>query len=532
MDGHTDNKTEDVKNDIPDTGINNDGKEITEETNKAALENKKSEENPLAEVDLAHYLDIIDDFPLFVEEWGRVSKVFAGRLESLESKLSQIITNFKAMADFVNELSNDNSILDKKLTVIEKKLDHTSGTLSGVTSYIESNAQRTRRLEEGYDFHILKNFARQIIREITTLENMIDKTDDQEKKAIMQNSIDAMIELLERNSIIRIIPQEGSPYAGQEKFAECASEKIYNQAGDLNGRIAKVVRGGYQYEFNDGSIRVIAPAKVILFSTDKAQCVESSDITARLEDAAREKLKRMTIRERAKLIREEQDDSFLALAGKFFSSIPRETITMILTVVMLGISIFLTVVVCQQQRDIARLTGKPATVKNVKKPAPVNNGSSPKNLSRPKKISRQGDNAPKVTSGTGFDGSRESDYKVKGAESISKTENISHPSDVVIASDNIKNTSKEEKNPSAAACKSIKPDENITAKTENKAENADPKTNKPQAAQDKKVKTPDKKPEEKSTVQKPAETSKSDTAATSKNGKGSNGKSKEQVICR
>ena len=81
MDGHTDNKTEDVKNDIPDTGINNDGKEITEETNKAELENKKSEENPLAEVDLAHYLDIIDDFPLFVEEWGRVSKVFAGRLE-------------------------------------------------------------------------------------------------------------------------------------------------------------------------------------------------------------------------------------------------------------------------------------------------------------------------------------------------------------------------------------------------------------------------------------------------------------------
>ena len=171
---------------------------------------------------------------------------------------------------------------------------------------------------------------------------------------------------------------------------------------------------------------------MILFSTDKAQCVESSDITARLEDAAREKLKRMTIRARAKLIREEQDDSFLALAEKFFSSIPRETITMILTVVMLGISIFLTVVVCQQQRDIARLTGKPATVKNVKKPAPVNNGSSSKNLSRPKKISRQGEDAPKVTSGTGFDGSRELDYKVKGAESISKTENISHLSDVVI----------------------------------------------------------------------------------------------------
>ena len=199
------------------------------------------------------------------------------------------------------ELYHANQTLASKLTNTEKNTHDIDGCLRGLSSYIDENGRRTRRLEEGYDFQILKNFARQIIREINGLKIAIDKTADEDKKSIMQDTIDALVELLDRNSIIQITPEAGSLYAGQEKFAECASQKIFIEDNELNGRIASVIREGYQYEFNDGSIRVLEPAKVVLFSTNREQCSEPTSLSDKLGNDIKKKIEKYTKAQRKAL---------------------------------------------------------------------------------------------------------------------------------------------------------------------------------------------------------------------------------------
>ncbi len=184
---------------------------------------------------------------------------------------------------------------DIKLQIqnLDSKICNIEGKLQDVISYINSNAKRTQQLEEGYDFHILKKFSKQIIRNIYKYKKLLAKAED-ENKYLIQDIIDSLVELLDRNSITQIIPEVGSPYSGQEKIAECAPLKCYTDDESLNGRIASVVHEGYRYEFNEDSRRVIKPAKVILFSTNKAQCSEITDENSSLSDSVKQKLKRET----------------------------------------------------------------------------------------------------------------------------------------------------------------------------------------------------------------------------------------------
>ncbi len=165
-----------------------------------------------------------------------------------------------------------------------------SGRLEGLTSYIEDNAKRLRRFEEGYDFQILKNFAKQIIREIHSLRKKADGIEG-EGKAAIEDAVDSLVELLDRNAITQISLEPGSCYAGQERVAECAATKCLTDDESLNGRIASIVHEGYQYEFNDGSVRVLVPSKVILFSTNREQRSEDGHADLTVAEGVEEKLK-------------------------------------------------------------------------------------------------------------------------------------------------------------------------------------------------------------------------------------------------
>ena len=166
--------------------------------------------------------------------------------------------------------------------------------LQSLTSFQADQSRRMRRFEEGYDYQIFKNFTKQIVREVFSLENLLAQTTDEDKKTLIQDSIDSLVELLDRNSVTQIIPETGTPYAGQEKTIECAPVKVFTEDIALNGRIAAVVHTGFLYEFNDGSSRVIAPAKVLLFSNNKEQCSETTACTLALTDKVKGDIQRLT----------------------------------------------------------------------------------------------------------------------------------------------------------------------------------------------------------------------------------------------
>ena len=258
------------------------------------------------------------------------------------------------------ELYHANQTLASKLTNTEKNTHDIDGCLRGLSSYIDENGRRTRRLEEGYDFQILKNFARQIIREINGLKIAIDKTADEDKKSIMQDTIDALVELLDRNSIIQITPEAGSLYAGQEKFAECASQKIFIEDNELNGRIASVIREGYQYEFNDGSIRVLEPAKVVLFSTNREQCSEPTSLSDKLGNDIKKKIETYTKAQRKTLWEEEHDSR--KISGKTQNS--NCLICSIVIAFLCMLSVVLSIIIFQQHKTINALVNKTTNMSN------------------------------------------------------------------------------------------------------------------------------------------------------------------------
>ncbi|NQT01611.1 MAG: hypothetical protein HQ580_06290, partial [Planctomycetes bacterium] len=60
-------------------------------------------------------------------------------------------------------------------------------------------------------------------------------------------------------------PEINSDYRGQEKYAEAVKEKEHCENSSQKGKIAKVIRPGYQYFINEENIKIVRSAQVKLF---------------------------------------------------------------------------------------------------------------------------------------------------------------------------------------------------------------------------------------------------------------------------
>ena len=209
-------------------------------------------------------------------------------------QIKELSKRLDTMEQLLQTIGSSNASITESLSHNSSRINDINASLEGLRSYLADSTKRIRRFEEGYDFQILKNFSKQLIREIYTLENQLEKVDSDDKKELIQNIIDGLIELLDRNSIVQIEPEIGSLYAGQERNIECASVKTFTENENLNGRIASVVHCGFLYEFNDGSSRVIAPAKVVLYSNEKEQSLEEEAEISALSESAKRGLRHFT----------------------------------------------------------------------------------------------------------------------------------------------------------------------------------------------------------------------------------------------
>ncbi|UCF15675.1 MAG: hypothetical protein JSW59_19955, partial [Phycisphaerales bacterium] len=61
-------------------------------------------------------------------------------------------------------------------------------------------------------------------------------------------------------------PETNSEYRGQEKYAEAVKDKLDCDDPEQTGRIANVIRPGYQYFINDENVKIVRPAQVRLYA--------------------------------------------------------------------------------------------------------------------------------------------------------------------------------------------------------------------------------------------------------------------------
>lgn len=138
--------------------------------------------------------------------------------------------------------------------------------MGGMRDYLVKNNAQLQRLQEGYDFQILKNFVRQITRIISRLDSQLLTVADELTKEELLVVKEDLVALLDRNGIQLIEPAVGTVYTHHvRKYAEVSRETVEAPTPDLVGRIERVEQVGYKYGFNDGQERIIQPAKITLY---------------------------------------------------------------------------------------------------------------------------------------------------------------------------------------------------------------------------------------------------------------------------
>jgi len=139
--------------------------------------------------------------------------------------------------------------------------------MSAIRDYASHQQERVRKLQDGYDWGIVKNFCLRIIRCIDNLDNRIASLTDCNGEAThLQEVKDELIFALESTGVEQFEPEINSEYRGQEKNAEAVKDKQQPGDSNLTGKIARVIRPGYRYFIDDDNFKVVRTAQVKLFA--------------------------------------------------------------------------------------------------------------------------------------------------------------------------------------------------------------------------------------------------------------------------
>ena len=187
--------------------------------------------------------------------------------ESVDS-IARLEDSLKAQTEQLEERTAQS--VQQAIMEHSKPLDSTLKDLaqqvSAIREYAACQQERVEKLQDGYDWNIIKTFCLRIIRCIDNLENRISQLSGKGAKTEHLEDIrDELIFALESSGIEQFEPEINSDYRGQEKYAEAVKNKQLCDKSKQKGKIAKVIRPGYQYFINEDNIKVIRSAQVKLF---------------------------------------------------------------------------------------------------------------------------------------------------------------------------------------------------------------------------------------------------------------------------
>ncbi|MBA7689270.1 Protein GrpE [subsurface metagenome] len=218
--------------------------------------------NPLQNVQKTALLDSPEDSLKSVDV-----RHFAGPDDALEDSLETQTEDFekqvqeiKQMAQRVQQAAVEHS------GPLNNTLVELTQEVAAIREYASNQQDRVKKLQEGYDWNIIKTFCLRIIRCVDNLESRISRLSEQDVKASNLDEIrDELVFALESSGVERFEPEINSDYRGQEKIAEAVKEKEHCDDPNLTGKIAKVIRPGYQYFIDEENVKVVRTAQVKLF---------------------------------------------------------------------------------------------------------------------------------------------------------------------------------------------------------------------------------------------------------------------------
>jgi len=150
---------------------------------------------------------------------------------------------------------------------IDSTLNDLTQQVSAIREYAAHQQDRLEKLQDGYDWNIIRTFCLRVIRAVDNLESRIARfKEDNVETAYLEEVRDELIFALESSGIEQFEPETESEYRGQEKLAEAVKEKQGCDDPGQVGKIANVIRPGYQYFINEGHVKIVRPAQVRLYA--------------------------------------------------------------------------------------------------------------------------------------------------------------------------------------------------------------------------------------------------------------------------
>jgi len=197
--------------------------------------------------------------------------------DSLKIQVENLEKQFEEIRQITGEASLQQALKSQTAQDVQQAVAEQSGPLNNtlmdltqqvaaIREYASHQQERVKKLQEGYDWNIIKTFCLRVIRCIDNLESRIGRLSEEEiKTPNLEETRDELIFALESSGVERFEPDINSDYRGQQKFAEAVKDKETSDDPNLAGKIAKVIRPGYKYCIDEENVKVVRTAQVKLF---------------------------------------------------------------------------------------------------------------------------------------------------------------------------------------------------------------------------------------------------------------------------
>ena len=186
-------------------------------------------------------------------------------------KLEDSLRNQRASLEKqINEVKEITEIAKKaakeQANPVNGSLEEITQQISAIREYASSQQDKIKKIQEESDWRIIRTFCLRVIRCIDNIEKRIEAWSQENKDATALSEIrDELIFTLESSSVEQFEPELNTEYSGLEKLAEVIKERQQTEDPEMKGKIAKVIRPGYQYLLDDKNIKIVRAALVKLF---------------------------------------------------------------------------------------------------------------------------------------------------------------------------------------------------------------------------------------------------------------------------
>lgn len=178
---------------------------------------------------------------------------FKEQSEKLEKQVAEI----KNLTESITQASAGNKSLDIG-TLAEQ--------VAAIRDYASCQQERVTKLQEGYDWNIIRTFCLRVIRCIDNIDARIVGLSMQgDDTSELEDVKDELVFALESSGVEQFEPEINSSYASLQKMAEAVKERKPCDEPEMKGNIAEVIKPGYRYVIDEDNAKVVRASQVKLF---------------------------------------------------------------------------------------------------------------------------------------------------------------------------------------------------------------------------------------------------------------------------